>query len=76
MEVLKIHQTVELSERIKWHLIQTLDWWEEHQFDTWGRDHDVYDDEPDFVTTAKELYTYFHGTANPKDWIWLRSVDG
>lgn len=45
---------------IEWLLSAVLEWWEDHQFDTQivccdgcSDEHNVYDDEPDFVTIAK-----------------------
>ena len=61
----------EIWERQKELLVNTLNWWEEHQFDCDGV-RNRYDDEPDFVTNAKEIWIRSMGQENPHDWIWLR----
>ncbi len=56
-------------------LISVLDWWEEHQYDMYGGDRNVYDEDPDFVKHSKQLWVKRHGAEhpnNPNNWIWLR----
>lgn len=47
--------TTKSNDRQKEMLTSILSWWDERQFDVWGGDHNVYDDEPEFVTIAKSL---------------------
>tara|TARA_R110002020_G_scaffold330499_1_gene546128 strand:- start:9 stop:209 length:201 start_codon:yes stop_codon:yes gene_type:complete len=64
--------TTELLNRHIALITEVLNWWEEHKFDVCDRDHNVYDEEPDFVTSAKDLWKHYKKDENPHDWVWLR----
>ena len=64
-------EAIEILERHKELLTNILKWWEDAQFDTWGGDHNVYDEDPDFVVNAKALWVITFGDHNPHEWTWL-----
>jgi len=55
---------------MKDHLMNVLDWWEEHQFDEMYSGRNMYDEDPKMVVTAKMLWVAFYGD-NPNEWSWL-----
>jgi len=68
---MKFYSYVSKKDQLKEHLISTLNWWSEHQYDTWGCDHNTYDDVPGFIQTAMKLWTDTQGEYNPYKWEWL-----
>ena len=59
----------DLGERVSELTKAIMEWWKEHQFDTTGEhgDYNVYSDEPDFVSIARELDGQIKDTNKEKD---------
>jgi hypothetical protein len=52
------------------HLMNLLDWWENHQYDEMYPGKNMYTEDPKMVVTAKALWVAFYN-GNPNEWTWL-----